>query len=1442
MTDEPAGSPNANANAIAVVGMAFRFPGASDSETFWDNLARGVESIRTFGRDELIAAGLTPELADDPRLVSAHGALEDIESFDADFFGYAPSEAALIDPQQRLFLECAYEALENAGIVPGESAPVTGVFGGCGVNFYLIQNVAPTLSLDDVAGVYQSILGGEKDFLTARVAYKLGLRGPTITVQSACATSLVAIHVACQSLLNGECDLALSGGVSLRIPQPGGMLHSEGSIYSSDGHCRAFDAAAAGTASGSGGGIVVLKRLDDALRDRDRIEAVILGSAVTNDGSVKLSFTAPAVRGQAAAIAEARAVAGVEATSIGYAEMHGTGTILGDPIEIAAMRDALGDSWRPDWLTYIGSLKTNVGHLDTAAGVAGLIKTILVLRKGQVPPTLHYTRPNPKIDFASGPLRVAAALEPWPIAGGPRRATVSSFGLGGNNCHLVMEAAPEVRRRPEREAWRLFPLSAQTPQALDRMRERLAGRLEAGPEMRADDTAWTLVRGRQRFARAGVAAARSTAELAALLRAGDWQTGERPGAAPRVAFLFPGQGAQRVGFGGALYAHDAMFRTAFDACADALIAAGGPDVRALLFREPTPHAEAELRRTVHAQTVLFALGYALAEWWKAHGVVPGGVLGHSSGEYAAAVCAGVLTLPDAARGLMARAQLMDRLPPGAMAAVVLSEAELRALLPDGLDVAAVNAPSLCTVAGSEAALAALEARLAATGTAIVRLPTAHAFHSPAVEPILPAFRAAFAPIPLHAPDSVAFYSAVTGARGTPDELLDAEFWVRQIRRPVLFGPALQAMADDGFTAFIELGPGTTLTGLVRRAAPASSVVVPGIPAAKEEHSLLRGLGRLWLAGCEIEWDALFAGDEAQRIALPPYPFERVRHWIDRPAPLAAGAALAPGTGSEGDEAPGLFVPTWTRTPANATAAEAGRLASRWLVVGDDDPLTEGLVARLRAAGAEVARRSDAADTDDYAGIERVLLSAKRGARAGGFRTLAAIARGLARRGGDVREIAVLTAGGIDATGGEPLDPWQATLLPALLALAEEFPGVTCRGIDLDPSEGTDLAIGGSAAELARPATDPIVALRHGQRWTCRILPAALRAGSGVGSVIKSGGTYLITGGLGALGLTLARRIAAVADVRLALVGRSPVAPGSTRARAIAALEAAGATVHVYHTDCTDRSAMEGVVADLRARYGRIDGVIHAAGTAGGGAIALRSDAETAAVLDPKTVGTEILVDLLAQEPLDFLALFSSLAAYMPVAGQADYAAANAFLDATAARLRRAGVRATAIDWDAWRGVGMAVDAELPAALRARRDAELAATGLDPERACETLWRVLAAGVAQVAVSRRRDFSARSAERSAASPEAPASGAEGVRAGLAQLWSSLLGVAEVRTDDDFFALGGHSLLATSIVFQIRQRWNCAIGLDEIFTNATFGAMAALLETRTAANEEREEVLL
>jgi non-ribosomal peptide synthase protein (TIGR01720 family) len=877
-------------NEIAIVGWAGRFPGAPGVAELWRRLEAGHELLTDFTDAELLEAGVDAALLRRSDYVRAWGQLGGIDLFDAGFFGFTPREAELADPQQRLFLECAWEALEDAGHDPAVQAGAVGVFAGAAVSTYAQELIRSGVALDDVQG----LIASEKDYLATRVAYKLDLRGPALTVQTACSTSLVAVHLACQSLLGGECDLALAGGVSVRMVRKAGYVHQEGHIGSPDGHCRAFDARAAGTAGGDGVAVVVLKRLDDALADGDRVRAVIKGSAVNNDGAGKVGFAAPSVDGQARVIAEALSVAGVAPDTIGYVEAHGTGTTLGDPIEVAALTQAFRAGTSRTGFCALGSIKTNLGHLDAAAGVTGLIKAALCLERRRIPPSLHFTSPNPAIDFAESPFVVNAALSEWRGSDAPRRAGVSSFGIGGTNAHAVLEEAPERGPSTPPRPWQLLAVSARSAPALDAACARLADALSAGDAPLAD-VAFTLAAGRRHWPHRRAVVCRTAAEAAAALRApavSSPQGGRRP-----VAFLFPGQGAQRAGMGAGLYAAEPVFRDALDRCAAVLGERAGTDLLGLLFPGPDTAEAAALARTEAAQPALFSFSYALAQLWLAKGVRPSALAGHSLGEYVAACLAGVLSL-DAALDLVAlRGRLMQELPPGAMTAVPVSEEELRPRL-DGaagaLDLAAVNGPRRCVVSGAEAAVAAFEAGLAAQGVQARRLAASHAFHSSMMDPVLEPFRRAVERVALR-PPQIPYISGVSGTWIRDDEATDPAYWARQIRATVRFGAGAQVvLGSPDAPALLEVGPGRTLSTLAASAAGDQAFrIVASLPGAAgdEERALLDALGGLWRVGAGIDWTAFHAGQVRHRVALPTYPFERQRYWM---AAVPQGAAAASG--------------------------------------------------------------------------------------------------------------------------------------------------------------------------------------------------------------------------------------------------------------------------------------------------------------------------------------------------------------------------------------------------------------------------------------------------------------------------------------------------------------------------------------------------------------------
>jgi phthiocerol/phenolphthiocerol synthesis type-I polyketide synthase E len=888
-------------NEIAIVGMAGRFPGCADLDTFWRNLRDGVELIRFPSEQELLERGVDPALVRDPTFVRAASSLEGMEEFDAAFFGILPREAQLLDPQHRLLLECAWEALEDAGYDTERVSKPIGLYAGVAMNGYLIFHLVNNPAVAS-AGYVAVQLASDKDYMPTRISYKLDLRGPSCLIQAACSTSLVALHTACQSLLSHECDMALAGGASVLVHNRHGYQHIEGGIFSPDGHCRSFDAAGRGTIFGSGVGLVVVKRLQDALSSGDKVLAVIRGSAINNDGAAKVGYTAPSVDGQAQVVAEALANAGVSADSISYVEGHGTATQLGDPIEVQALTKAFRASTRRQRFCALGSVKSNLGHLDAAAGITGVIKTVLALRHRQIPPTLHFRTPNPRVDWDDSPFFVSATLQPW-AADPPRRAGVSSFGIGGTNAHLVLEEAPAPEPGAVDRPAHLLVLSARTPTALASMRARLADHLERSePEL--GSVAYTLQVGRRVFGERLALVVSSREEAVRALRSAgppdplgrSWLAHEERRDRP-VTFLFPGQGAQYVGMARELYAHEPVFRKELDRCATRLESLLGWDLRA--------EQDASLHRTERAQPALFAVEYALARWWAAYGVVPDAMIGHSLGEYVAACMAGVLTLDDALKIVAIRGQLTSECPPGAMLSVGLPVSALEPRLPADLTLAAVNAPAQCVVSGTEAAIERFEGELTREHRVRCRrLQVSHAFHSPLLEPMVDRFAAALRSVSLQPPHE-RWMSNVTGTWITPEQAQNPDYWVTHLTSPVRFSEGVAALLEDPGRILLEVGPGQALVTLARaqRAFAPSHLALTSlrhrtVSAAGEgsdvEH-LLRTVGQLWVAGVTLDWTKFGPKAGRRRTSLPTYPFERERHWVEPVSSpwVVSGRAPAP---------------------------------------------------------------------------------------------------------------------------------------------------------------------------------------------------------------------------------------------------------------------------------------------------------------------------------------------------------------------------------------------------------------------------------------------------------------------------------------------------------------------------------------------------------------------
>jgi acyl transferase domain-containing protein/thioesterase domain-containing protein len=1338
-------------SAIAIIGMAGRFPGARNLAEFWHNLRDGVESVRRLSDADLIAAGVTPAERSDPQYVKAAAVMEDVAMFDASFFGFSPRDAAIMDPQHRHFLECAWEALEDAGHPPESFHGSTGIFAGSGINTYLFYNLLANARIRESAGLFQlKQTGNDKDVLATRVSYQLNLCGPSINLQTACSTSLVAVHVACQSLLNRECDLALAGGVSIEIPHGRGYLYHDGEILSRDGHCRAFDAASSGTVFGSGLGIVVLRRLKDAIADRDYIRAIVLGSAINNDSARKVGFLAPSVEGQAEVIAEAIDMAGITANDVSYVETHGTGTTVGDPIEVRALTQAFRHSSARNGYCGIGSLKTNIGHLDAAAGIAGLIKTVLSLEQRLLPPSLHFEHPNPLIEFKESPFFVNSRLTEWNANGCPRRAGVTSLGIGGTNAHVILEEAPPTSSSGRCSPYQLLTVSAKTELAATRSCAGLALYLGEHPEENVAEVAFTCQLGRQAFAYRRAIVVEDTDEARRLLSAGNSNSITRcPPKPPSIAFMFSGQGSQYVNMGRDLYQHEAVFRETLDLCAARLQPSLGLDLRNVLYPSPNEATRSGdmLNETWLTQPALFAIEYSLARWWMSLGIEPEIMAGHSIGEYVAACLAGVFTLEDALDITAYRGRLIFGLPPGSMLAVSLPPHQIH--VNGSLSIAAINNPEQCVISGPTPAIAELEDSLARKSVSSLRLRTSHAFHSAMMDPILTSFVEYIQKLALQ-PPRIPYLSNVTGTSITPEDATSPGYWARHLRQTVRFSQCLDTLRAQDSRILLEIGPGNTLASLARKHALSGPKVFSSLPHPGENISdlrfVLRTLGQIWESGGRVEWAPLHSTDSARRVSLPAYPFEHRQFWInpDDRTP-AAPPSLASAKSASDPTSRWLYHRVRRSTPLEQLPLEQ---ALCWVLFADTAGVGDRVASQLKAKRQTVITVTPG---DDYRRLGEREFSVRPGVRSDYDALVADLLTykhfpkkivhlwAIQRRGSGApleqtldrcfysslfltQALTSQDLTGIDisvvSNQMEPVsdsavfDPARAVLLGPVRVLPQEFPGIEYRAIDIDLDGGrTTECAAEIVSEMATARTASAIAYRGGKRFVEQIERFTLPSTPASRPRLRAGGSYLITGGLGAIGLTLANHLVREFKARVVLVSRS-APPENEKLRELRAL---GADLLVLQADVTKADQMQNVVEQTLHRFGELNGVFHAAGVLEDGPAMLKTKENTARVLDPKVRGTLVLEEVLRDLPLDCFVLFSSISSILPPAGQVDYAAANAFLDAFAATRKSPVI---AINWGRWRDLGLGarfLHPLLEHRLSATRDEDLYSASLSAQR-------------------------------------------------------------------------------------------------------------------------------
>jgi acyl transferase domain-containing protein/acyl carrier protein len=1440
---------------IAVVAMTGRFPQATNVGELWQNLRDGVEAITFFSDEELLAAGVEQAVLRHPQYVKAAAMLEDVELFDASFFGYQPGEAETIDPQHRLFLECAWEVLEQAGYDTEHYKGLVGVYAGVGANRYL-WNLLGNQQIVKAGAGHNLALGNDKDHLCMRLAYKLNLKGPSVSVQTACSTSLVAVHLACQGLLNGECDIALAGGVSVRIPQKIGYQYFDGGITSPDGHCRSFDSQAHGTIGGSGVGIVVLKRLEDALADGDTIHALIKGSAINNDGAARVGYTAPSIDGQTEVIAQALQVAAVNPETITYVETHGTATPLGDTIEISALTQAYRAHTEKRGYCAIGSVKTNLGHLDAAAGVTGLIKTVLALKHRMVPPSLHFETPNPIIDFASSPFFVNTRLTEWRSDAAPRRAGVSAFGIGGTNAHVIVEEAPAPEPTDPSREWQLLTLSAKTSAALNRMTHNLAAYLKRHPDINLADAAYTLKVGRRAFEHRRMLLCRNVEETVAALEsadAGSLLTSHTPTKNRSVAFIFPGQSSASLETGRGLYQAEPAFRERVDECAELLLPHLGFDLRLILYPADgeTPQARTQTAQVRLNQTALFVLEYALARMWKRWGVRPTALAGQGVGEYVAACLAGVLSLPDALRLVAVREQLMQSAP-----------------------------------------------------------------DSQLTEAMLAAFTSELRKVRLNAP-RIPCVSSVTGKWMTAVEATDSNYWLKHLRQPTLFDEVLNELLKDEQRVLLEVGSQQSLCSLVEhhRNASKQQVTIASLAEQQQgatdvEHAL-KALGQLWLSGINIDWPNFYAHEQRRRVALPTYPFERERYWVEPDSRVDTTQGRRAALRKSTDISRWFYTPSWKRS--GVPVARQGNVApvsdSCCLLFLDEFGVGAQMAERLERAGRNVLtvrrgrqfikhhERSFSINTSSAEDYDALLVELQemhdrldcvvhlwnvgddRDEQAHdasvqdletGFSSLLRLAQSLDKHNFTrPLQLNVVTTGTRDVTGKEILVPAKATTLAPCRVIPQEYPHITCRSIDInlppdDTLEQSEL-VKQLVSEVQAATPDTVVAYRGAYRWVQTFEPLPLEAVTETPSPLREGGTYLITGGLDNVGLALAEHLARAARARIVLTSLSEFpAQGewerslqqlgeahevSRKIRRLQSLEALGAEVLVAQADVTDQAQIRRLLTHIAERCGRLHGVIHTAGASGERLhreIQESSGSECEQQLLAKLRGVSALAEALRGYRLDFCALMSSLSAIVGGRGAVGDAAAAIFMDVFAQQQsRNNGAAWMTIDWD--EGSFEESEAEtndgMPATL------EMA---MLPHEAREAFSRALTAGHAapQIVIS-TCDLNARinhwlkvepvreirgSREQPADAPirhvarlpQTAAAPHSELELALVSIWEKLLGVSGIGIHDNFFELGGNSLVAVQIISRVRELTKLELPLRVLFETHTIAALADAIE--------------
>ena len=1517
---------------IAIIGMSCRFPGANNIDEFWQNLIAGKETIQRFTPEELLSSGESEEKIHNQHYVNARGIVTGPELFDASFFGFSAADARLLDPQHRFFLECGWEALEAAGYASEKCKDLIGVYASMAESTYLQDHILKNKHVMESIDWLQLRIANSLTTLGTQLSYRLNLKGPSVNISTACSSSLVTVITACKALLDYDCDLAIAGSSVISIPQTKGYLYQTGGIESADGHCRAFDADATGTVFSDGVGVVVLKRLSEAIKDRDFIYATIKSWNINNDGADKAGYTAPSVRGQARCILSAANFANINLDSLQYIETHGTGTAIGDPIEINAMKMAFEAQTNQQQFCAIGSVKTNIGHADIAAGMASIIKTALTLKNQCIPASLHYKQSNPAIDFSQTPFYVNDQLTPWQADGiSPRRAGINSSGIGGTNAFLILEEHQQKIAEPhDTTSQQILIISGKTPTALDQAFTHLLQHIEQNPQLNLPNIAYTLQLGRTDFSYRKVVICNSKAALLTLHTQQvtghiAFQQKKTVAKHNKIVFMFPGQGSQYNGMCDDLYHSEPAFSKLIDTCLDYLNEDIKQEVSLLLFGYH--NASHPSNRTLIVQPALFIFEYALATFLIKLGIVPDALVGHSIGEYVAACLSGVMDYKTALCLIQLRAQLMEMTEPGSMLAISGNEEAVMQLIQNHpVSIAACNTPSNTVISGAPYIIEDLKQELAAKHILAKRLNTTHAFHSLLMAPILDDFARGVEKIEFQHP-TIPFISNISGEWAQDHEVSNPEYWVNHIAQTVRFSDSLELLLESEFNVFLEIGPGSTLTQFIKEVSQNNPKLLLRNVNHRPKHALftpttrthsdtesntvqwLKVIAELWLQGVKIDWHYFNQNRTRARLPLPTYPFERQRFWISPSASLDNVT-----TYEKQPYAQWFYEQTWKRVSFQKTYPEQpcawiilqdelgmGASIQQYLLDHQPSVFTVSCSDRFKHSS-KYAYQMDVANREHYQlllqsilpGIDlplyvinllpfmlpdapnkmteswdqnRVSNNLTRCFYSTLFLTQAIIENQYS-----LPTHITVVGNELFSVLGETVAPVKATVTGPCRIIPIEHPQIKIKIIDIEfdgrhpeSSEGSpelqemsrdarhDACNGYAqhivADTLQHDRHESIVAYRKNYRWIQGFSNVALPQKQEM--VLRDNACFLLTGGLGGIALTLANKIAQhVEKPSFILVTRSRFPaptewepwlkehpsedPTSKKIRRLQSIVKHGGHIHLHQANIADAVQMQSLIAEVKTKFSSIHGVIHCAGTPGGGLAQFKTRDMADKVFEPKVLGTYILCSLLQQEPLDFFVLCSSITSIVGEASQIDYCSANACLDAFpySTVLQNSSTLFTSINWNTWQEVGMAVETERPENLSYfKRNNDIT-----PDEGAQIFLDTLRQGAKQMILSTLplMSFIERMQTQAADEVSAPdlierhtilnndtsyQAPRNEIETQIATIWQDIFSLDKVGIQDDFFRLGGHSLTALRLLSKIERQFKVTVSVSTFLEQAT-----------------------